>query len=149
MAEPKRVLTIRDVEIDGVSVRADELVWMHGEKGDSIEVEYRDHRGRIPADAVVPYPVRGPALEELRKLDPCFGLPDEAFVVEHMRHEHLYELLRCRAHGRRFLRDTRGTFAWYSLTTLLRDEDDGPPDDLWARYHWMSDSRLMLEGRTR
>lgn len=119
-----------------------------GVTGSTLEVEYRDRRGTIPADALVAYPVKGPTVEELRKLDLCFGLSDDAFDVEHRSQEHFYAILRCRAHGRRFLRDTRGSFAWYSRTTLLRDDDDGPPDDIWAKYHWKSDSWLMLEGRS-
>jgi len=32
-------------------------------------------------------------LEELRKLDPCFGLADEAFEREHLSADHFYELV--------------------------------------------------------
>jgi hypothetical protein len=145
---PEKAITIRDVEIAGKPVVADQVVWVHGRTGDFAEIEYRNARGRIRADAIVSYPVKGPGLEELRKLDPCFGLPDDAFESEHVSADHYYERLRCRAHGRPFLRDTRGTIAMYSTLTLLKDDEEGGPDDIWARYHGKSDSKLMLEGRT-
>lgn len=92
--------------------------------------------------------VKRPELEDLRKLDPCFGQPDEAFETEHLSAEHYFELLRCRAHGRRFLRDVRGSVAMYTTLTLLQEDEEGTPDEIWTRYHSKSHSRLMLEGRT-
>jgi hypothetical protein len=149
VAEPKQALTIRGVDIGGKHVPADQVVWVHARGQEYAEVEYRERRGRVPLDAIVAYPVTGPELPALQKLDPCFGLSDEAFEREHISAEHFYELLRCRAHGRRFLRDVRGTSAWYSTTTLLADDEEGEPDEIWARYHWQSHSWLMLSGRTR
>jgi hypothetical protein len=52
------------------------------------------------------------------------------------------------ARGARFLRDTRGTFAWYTRVTLLRDTDDGCPRQIWSRYHSMPEAELLLAGRT-
>jgi hypothetical protein len=112
------------------------------------EVEYRGIRGRIREDTVVPYPVPRPDLAELRQLDPCFGLPDEHFELECRSNEHYCEILKCRAHGRRFLRDVRGTSAWYSTTTLLDEDEDGEPDAIWSRHHGKSHSWLMHEKRT-
>lgn len=140
---------MRRVEIAGKELGPDQVVWVHARGSSAAEVEYRGRHGRIPLDAIVPYPVKGPGLVQLRELDGCFGEPDEAFVVEHQSAEHLYEILRCRAHGKRFLRDTRGTIAWYSTLTLLGDDEDEPPDAIWARYHGKSNGWLMLEGRTR
>ena len=148
MAEPEQAITIRDVDVGGRHVAADQIVWVHARKDGYAEVEYRDRRGRVPLDAILPYPVRGPRLEDLQKLDSCFGSSDEAFAIEHHSYEHWYRMLRCRAHGRRFLEDTRGTIASYSTTTLLNDDEEGEPDEIWARYHWKSHSWLMLEGRT-
>lgn len=149
MPDPKRALTIRRVQVGGKELPPDTLLWVHGKHGDYLEVEYGDRRGRISPTAVVSYPVAGPSLTELKLLDSCFDLPDTAFQVEHQSREHLFELLRCRAHGRRFLRDVRGELAMYSALTLLEDNEEGAPDEIWARYHWKSHSWLMLEGRTR
>ena len=113
-----------------------------------LAVEYRDRRGTVPLDAIVSYPVKGPALEQLRKLDSCFGLSDEHFTVEHDSAEHWYCILRCCAHGRRFLKDTRGTIGLYSTMTLLNDDERGDADKIWTKYHGKSHSWLMLEGRT-
>jgi hypothetical protein len=147
MADPDRALTIRDVQIDGKLVAADNIVWVHARTGGQAEVEHRGRLGRIPADAIVPYPVKGPDLEEVRQLDACFGLPKEAFEVEH-HSDAYYELLRCRAHGRRFLEDVRGTVGLYTTLTLLDDDEAGSPDEIWRRYHAQSDSWLALARRT-
>jgi hypothetical protein len=103
MADPEQALTIRDVDVGGKLVGADNVVWVHARSDGEAEVEFRGRRGRIRADAIVPYPVKGPELADLRELDPCFGLPPEAFEVEHHNDAFQYELLRRRAHGRRFL----------------------------------------------
>lgn len=55
---------------------------------------------------------------------------------------------RCRAHGTLFLRDTRGTVAWYERVTLLGPDDGGSWLELWKRHHGMSDDWLNLKGRT-
>ena len=36
----------------------------------------------------------------------------------------------------------------YPTLTLLQDDEEGAPDEVWARVHAKSHSRLMLEGRT-
>lgn len=95
-----------------------------------------------------PHPVRGPGLQALRQLDTCFGLDDEAFESEYVDQDWYFEILRCKAHGRRFLRDIRGSSALYSRLTLLREEDAGSPKDIWSRYHSLPDSQLLLCGRT-
>jgi hypothetical protein len=148
MTEPQQALTIRDVDIGGRRVPPDQVVWVHRRGSGYVDVEYRGARGKVLEGALVPYPVPRPPLEELQQIEPCFGLADEHFEVECRSQEHYYEILRCRAHGRRFLRDARGTHAWYSTTTLLDEDEEGEPDDIWARYHWRSDSWLMHEKRT-
>jgi len=148
MADPEQAITLRAVEVGGKHVAADEVLWVHARKDGHAEVEYRGRRGRVPLDAILPYPVRGPRLEELQKLDACFGSSDEAFTIEHDSAEHWYRIIQCRAHGRRFLRDMRGTIGLYWTTTLLNDDEEGSPDEIWARYHGKSHGWLMLEGRT-
>ncbi len=148
MPDPKRALTICHVRLRDKELPPDTLIWVHGESDQYWEVEYQDRRGKIPRNAAVPYPVKGPSLAKLKRLDSCFGLEDDAFVLEHLSKESYYEILRCRAHGRRFLRDTRGGIGMYTVLTLLEDDEEGSPDDIWARYHWKSDSWLSLEGRT-
>jgi hypothetical protein len=148
MPDPKRGLTIREVELDGARIAADEVVWVHARGNEFVEIEHRNRHGKVPADAVVPYPVKGPDLETLRQLDRCFGLTDDAFTAEHVSAKHCYTLVRCRAHGRRFLQDLRGGIAMFTLLTLLEDDEPGAPDEIWSKYHSISDSRLRLLGRT-
>ena len=148
MPDPKRGLTTRDLELDGARLAADEVVWVHARTNDLVEIEHRNRFGKVPADAVVPYPVPGPGLESLRQLDACFGLSDDAFHIEHASSKRCYSLVRCRAHGRRFLQDLRGGIAMFTLTTLLEDDEPGEPDAIWSKYHALSDSRLRLLGRT-
>lgn len=112
------------------------------------QIEYRRWRGLVPVTALARYPIESPSLDELRALDPCFGLAEDAFVVEHADAARYFEIVRCRAHGRRFLRDTRGTVGWYTVLTLLRDDERGPPADIWRRYHSLDDGLLRLEGRS-
>ena len=148
MPDPKKGLTIRDIELDGVRVAADEVVWVHARSDEFVEIEHRNRHGKVAADAVVPYPVNGPGLEALRQLDACFGLSDDAFEAEHVSAKHCYTLLHCRAHRRRFLQDLRGGIAMFTLLTLLEDDEPGTPDEIWSKYHAVSDSRLRLLGRT-
>lgn len=148
MPDPQQGLTTRDIELDGVRVAADEIVWVHTRTSEFVEIEHRDRHGKVPADAVVPYPVKGPGLEALRQLDACFGLTDDAFTAEHVSAKHCYTLVRCRAHNRRFLQDLRGGIAMYTLLTLLEDDEPADPDAIWSKYHSVSDSRLRLLGRT-
>jgi hypothetical protein len=147
-SDPKPALTVRPIKLDGKFVPAYERVWVWSRSGGYAEVEFREQRGTVPEDALLPYPVRGPELQVLRQLDPCFGLADEAFECEHIDRESFFEILRCKAHGRRFLRDTRGMIGWYSMLTLLHEDEEGSPKDIWSRYHLMPDSQLLLDGRT-
>ncbi|MFN7952358.1 MAG: hypothetical protein U0610_11585 [bacterium] len=148
MADPIQAMTVREVEIDGKRLPPHTVVWVWGKSAGQAQIEFKKWRGLVPVTALVRYPVESPPLEELRKLDGCFGMPDEAFEVVHRDDVHCFELLRCRAHGRRFLRDTRGTIGWYSIVTLLRDDERGAPEDLWRRYHAQDDSELRLAGRS-
>ena len=148
MADPTQAITVREVEFDGQVVPAHTVVWVWGKSGGDAQIEWRRWRGLVPVTALVRYPVDGPPLEELRKLDACFGLPEHAFEVIHADGANYFELVRCRAHGQRFLRDTRGTIGWYSVLTLLEDDDRGSPEDIWRRYHSRDDSLLRLEGRS-
>jgi hypothetical protein len=145
---PERALTIRPVTLESKAVPVHSLVWVWSRAVGQAEIEFRDRRGRVPEEALVPYPVKPPDLEVLRRLDSCFGLEDSAFEREVLDRERYFEIVRCRAHGARFLRDTRGTFAWYTRVTLLRDTDEAAPEDLWSRYHAMPEAALLLEGRT-
>ena len=147
-SDPEKAVTLRSVSVGGKSIPAYAEVWVFGRADGHAEVEYRGHRGRVAEDILCAYPVRGPALETLRRLDPCFGLDDDAFVSEHIDQDSYFEVLRCTAHQRRFLRDTRGTIGLYSRLTLLRDDDDGSPQDIWSKYHRMADAELLLAGRT-
>lgn len=36
----------------------------------------------------------------------------------------------------------------YTRLTLLTDNDLGSPKDIWQRYHGLSDSSLLRQGRT-
>jgi hypothetical protein len=148
MPDPKQGLTIRELELDGAHIAADEVVWVHSRTNQLVEIEHRNRHGKVPADAVVPYPVKGPDIETLRRLDPCFGLTDDAFEAEHVSAKHCYTLVRCRAHRRRFLQDLRGGIAMFTLLTLLEDNEPGAADEIWSKYHSISDSRLRLLGRT-
>ncbi len=146
--DPEKAVTLKPVSVGGKSVPAYAEVWVLSRADGHAEVEYRGKRGRVADDILSAYPVRGPALETLRRLDPCFGLGDDAFVSEHIDQDSYFEILRCKAHQRRFLRDTRGTIGWYSRLTLLLDDDDGSPQDIWSKYHWMAEAELLLAGRT-
>jgi hypothetical protein len=149
MADPDKALTLRSVTIGRKNVAADHEVWVFGRSGSSVDVEYRGERGRVAADALAALPITGPDLEQLRQLDACFGLPDEAFESVHLDIDRYFEIVRCRAHGRRFLRDTCGGVAMYTRTILLEDTDEGSPADIWSKYHYLSDNWLSLLGRTR
>ena len=147
-SDPEKAVTLRSVSVGGKSIPAYAEVWVLSRADGHAEIEYRDNRARVADDILSAHPVRGPALETLRSLDPCFGLDDDAFASEHIDQDHYFEVLRCKAHQRRFLRDTRGTIGWYSRLTLLGDGDDGSPRELWSKYHGMAEAELILAGRT-
>ena len=146
--EPKRALTLKSVIIGNKTIPADRLLWVQKRADGFSDVEYKDQKGRVPNGVIAPYPVKAPSLDELRKHDPCFGLPDSAFEIEYLDHDNYFMISRCKSHGSRFLRDTRGGVAMYELITLLDDSDIGSPDEVWRKYHHMSDSWLFLQGRT-
>ena len=93
-------------------------------------------------------PVPKPPLVQLRELDGCFGLGDDAFDEVHVDSENCFAIQRCKAHGMLFLRDTRGTIAWYQRVTLLYPDDGESWMEIWRRYHGMSDDWLNLKART-
>ncbi len=148
MPDPIQAMTLVEVDIEGRSLPPHTVVWVWGKSGGQAQIEYRRWRGLVPVTALTRYPVDGPTLEELRKLDPCFGLPDEVFDAVERDDRNYFEILRCRAHGRRFLRDTRGTIGWYSIVTLLDEDDRRTPEEIWRRYHSMDDGELRLAGRS-
>jgi hypothetical protein len=146
--EPSRAFTIKPVTLGNKNVPPYTIVWVLKRSGEIVEIEFKEKHGPVPADSIIPYPVKGPGLESLKRLDPCFGLSDEAFIVEHSDSGYLFEILRCKEHGRRFLRDTRGGIAMYTTLTLLLESDDDKPKEIWKKYHYISDSLLRLQGRT-
>jgi hypothetical protein len=137
-------ITLRSVEIGDKEVPADTPIWIFNRFEGVVEVEYKDRRGRIPSDAVAISPVNAPSIDELRKLDSCFGLPDDAFEREVLNQECYFEILRCRVHGKRFLLDYRGTVGWYSRLTFLGNDDGDDIQVLWARFHYVSDDWLNV-----
>ena len=146
---PQRGLVIAPVEIDGVPVTPDTHVWILASDSGTVTVEYRNHVATLEPGTVVPCPVQDTPLEQLRLLDDCFGRDRDAFDVVHVDRETSFVIHRCKAHGRRFLRHTRGTSAMYERLTLLDSTDDQPPGSVWSRHHAMSDDWLVRQGRTR
>jgi hypothetical protein len=146
MGDPVKAMLVRPVAVGGRELAPGTPVWCH-RSATGVEIEHHGKRARVDADAVVDAPVRGASLDQLRELDACFGLPPEAFEVEHEDTTSYYSIARCK-HGRRFLRDLRGGAAMYETTTLLDDSDDGPPGAIWRRYHAMPIDWLLYLGRT-
>jgi len=147
-SDPERAVTLKPIDLGRTTVPAYSEVWVLSRANGQAEIEYQDQRGRVTESVLSSYPVKKTELETLRRLDSCFGLKDEAFVCEYSDYNRFFEILKCKAHQRLFLRDTRGTIAWYVRLTLLRDDDDGSPTDIWSKYHEMSDAELLLAGRT-
>lgn len=145
--EPTAGLVVRPAALGGRELRPDTYVWVWAVTDREVEIEYRNQRGLVPRDAVVSTPVTRPSLEVLRQLDPCFGLDRDAFVIEH-EDPRWFFLLRCKAHGRRFLSDARGGIAQYERVTLLEDSEANDTEGVWRRCHAMSDDYLNLLGRT-
>jgi hypothetical protein len=146
--EATRGVLLRGASIGRHSVAPGTAVWIVATRGELREVEYRDARAVLPANDVATSPVARPTEAQLRRLDKCFGLPEEAFTKVHLDAEHLFMIQKCKAHGRLFLRDTRGTIGLYERVTLLKPEDSEDWLTVWSRYHQMSDDWLNLGGRT-
>lgn len=149
MADPEQAWTTRDLQIDGKLVPSAEQVWVHGRSGTWTEIEFRGRRGRVPSDALRDHPVVGPSLEQLRALDLCFVLPDDAFEQTYIDRDHSFEIVRCRAHGSRFLRYlVVNGFAWNIRLTLLSPEDPEDPFQVWRWYRDQPSSWHARHGRT-
>ncbi len=146
--EPIRGILIREASIGGYALPPDTPIWILGVQGESREVEYRDARGALPAGSVAESPIARPTEAQLRSLDACFGLPEGAFTDVHVDPQNLFVIQRCNAHGRLFLRDTRGGIGMYERVTLLGPEETSDWTSIWRRYHGMSDDWLNLQGRT-
>lgn len=67
--EPARALTLRSLDVDGLRVPANSVVWVWQRSNGWATVEFRDRRGRVPEAALTSYPVTPPPLEDLRSLD--------------------------------------------------------------------------------
>jgi hypothetical protein len=148
VGEPTKAMLLRAVVVGGREIPAGTGVWLH-RSGRECEIEHRGKRSRVAEDAIVDLPVAAPTLERLRELDACFGLAADAFDVEHDDAASFYSIVRCKAHGRRFLRDLRGGIASYETVTLLEDADDtASPEDVWRRIHAMPLDWLHHLGRT-
>lgn len=148
MGGPGRGWVLRAVELDGEPLPLDAEVAVHRRDARWAEVAFDGRRGRVPSDAVGDEPYAGPPLEALRRLDACFGLPDAAFARVYIDRDNFFEVVRCRAHGRRFLRDVVGTFAQRTRLTLLADGDPDAPLDVWRAYHDQTDAWHARRGRT-
>jgi hypothetical protein len=149
VADPERGWINRDIDLEGRRVPADEEVWVH-RRGDSwTEIEFKGRRGRVPSDAINDHPVHRPSLAQLRELDSCFGLDDDAFEQKYIDKENFFTIVTCRAHGRRFLVDTvTYSFVWGTRTTLLTDDDADDPAEVWRRYHGQTDAWHARRGRS-
>lgn len=93
---------------------------------------------------MAPLPI--PELEELRKLDECFGSDVDAFEVVHQDKENWFRLLRCRKHRNYFLEDTRGQAGIYQRLILVDAEMASHPRLTWRKYHGFSDDMLNYLG---
>jgi hypothetical protein len=146
--QPKRFLTLHSISLGNKTITADEVVWVIKQSMDSCEIEYKGLCGIVSNSALTEYPVPRPSVDKLREHDLCFGLSESAFTTEHIDADLYFSIIRCKAHGRRFLVDVRGGIAMYEVTTLLEDDDDGSPREIWSKYRSMSVSWLFLKGRT-
>ncbi len=138
-------MLVEPLSLGGRSLRAGTYVWLFGRGPDGCEVEFEDRRHRVPCAALVESPVPRPPLAELRRLDPCFGLPDQAFD-EVAAEQFSYRYLRCKAHGQLFLEDWRGGIADYVRLIFVGDLGDRSFADAWIRFHRIPDDLLNFRG---
>ena len=150
--DPKKGITLRDVQVGTKQVSADSPVWILADatgRSDVVEVEYKGQRGFVPRESVAFSPVPAASLVALRELDACFGGAPELFETEQQDDARYFSVRRCKAHGRRFLHDMQGGIAMYERITLLDADDSATPEDVWAKYHGRSTDFLSSLGRTR
>ena len=83
-----------------------------------------------------------PRIEQLKMLDGCFGLDDNAFEMVLKETDKYYRFLRCKAHGQLFLEDGRGTAFMYSRLIYVGDLGNSSLDHVWTKLHGMSDDML-------
>lgn len=146
MGDPERGWATRDVELAGRHVKEGEEVWVHRRGESWVEIEHRGHQGRVPLGAVSDKALSGPTLEDLRRLDACFGLADDAFTREHLDREQYFEIRKCMAHGRRFLWAVGPR--WTTIVTLLAEDDPTDPSAAYAHYHPRTERWHQRLGRT-
>jgi hypothetical protein len=146
---PKRGLLVLPAEVGGHSLVADTYVWILGSDGVHARIGYRDCFGTVRLAAVVETPVPAPSIEQLRDLDPCFGLEPGAFEGEVVYYEWMYRIFRCKAHGRHFIGVMYGGIGMWERVTLLEPGEETNPKAAYDRYIAMSNDWLNLMGRSR
>ena len=89
-----------------------------------------------------------PSLDQLRELDPCFGLGEDAFEGQVVNHSWMFRIFRCKAHGRHFIGVMYGGIGMWERVTLLEPGEEGDPKRAFDRYIAMSDDDLNRLGRS-
>ena len=144
--EPQRGIVIRQVHVDGKTIDQSKYVWLLGSPSNGVvSIEINNMKHFIPQDAVVSCPVPSPSVDALRTIDECFGKSESHFDVLHKSQEKWFRILRCKAHGRLFLEDTRGGAAIYDRLIMVEDDQEDFKA-IWSRYHSMSDDWLNYLG---
>ena len=82
-------------------------------------------------------------------LDECFFAPPEEFETVHHSQQWYFEILRCKRHGNLFLRDVKGGIAMYERFIFVGQDPDSSYEDIWRRFHWLSDDELNWQGIAR
>jgi hypothetical protein len=140
--EPFRGLIVEPLALDGKRIEKDTHVWIMSRDSDHWRIEYRDKSYTVPRNSVVECPVPMPRIEQLKMLDGCFGLDRSAFEVVLKESDKYYLLLRCKAHGKLFLEDGRGTVFMYSRLIYVGDLGNSSFDHIWGKFHGISDDML-------
>jgi hypothetical protein len=147
--DPKKGITVVGVQVGTRHLAEGSPVWIWDGPDSLLEIEHRGQRARVPREVVALSPVKAPSLAELQALDACFGGASELFETEHRDDSRYFSIERCKAHGRRFLRDVQGGIAMYERLTLLDEHDDEAPERVWRKYHDLSSDWLNALGRSR
>ena len=144
--EPVKGMIVEPVMLGGIRVEKGTPIWITAEEPESYQIEYNQRFYPMPKKLAVKCPVPRPAIDELKKLDSCFGDSEDAFeeVIKDM--TSYYRFLRCKAHGNFFLEDTRGGIGMYSRLIYIGQIDHHSFEGIWSKYHYVPDDLLNYMG---
>ena len=140
--EPIRIFVPDATLVPGSPIKGSAHAWLLKRGENQSTIELKNEKYMVPNDSYCSSPVPFPDEDTLEALDSCFLKSMAHFSVVLSSDDDYYRILKCREHARFFLEDHRGGVAMYKRLIFLGANLSGTPDQIWGRYHVVSDDEL-------